>query len=74
MGLSSNRFLLVAVVLTFGMQLAVLYVPVLNRVFRTTALTVGELMACIGASSVVFGAVELEKWRARRARSSLSSR
>jgi Ca2+-transporting ATPase len=65
-GLSSNRPLLGAVVLTFVAQLAVIYVPVFNTVFRTAPLSVGELLACLGLSSVVFFAVEIEKWMVRR--------
>jgi Ca2+-transporting ATPase len=65
-GLSSNRPLLGAVVLTFVAQLAVIYVPAFNTVFRTAPLSVGELLACLGLSSVVFFAVEIEKWMVRR--------
>ena len=48
--------------LTFGLQLAMLYVPALNRLLKTTPLTGGELAACLALSSVVFMAVEGEKW------------
>ena len=55
-----------AVVLTFVMQMATLYVPPLTRVFKTTPLTAGELVSCIGVASLVLFAVELEKWLRRR--------
>jgi Ca2+-transporting ATPase len=65
-GLLSNRPLLAAVVITVAMQLSTLYVPPLTRVFKTTALTIGELTACVAIASVVFVAVEIEKWARRR--------
>ncbi|HPA90301.1 MAG TPA: cation-translocating P-type ATPase [Quisquiliibacterium sp.] len=69
-GLMSNRPLLGAVLLTFGLQLATLYVPVLNPVFQTQPLSALELAVCCAAALVVFVTVELEKsWRRRRARS-----
>jgi Ca2+-transporting ATPase len=46
----------------------VLYVPALNAVFHTTPLTAGELLACLLISSVVFFAVEVEKWLVRHGR------
>jgi len=61
-GLLSNRPLLVAVMLTLALQLAVIYVPALNRLFHTRALTAVELAISLGLSLVVFHAVELEKW------------
>lgn len=67
-GLRSNLPLSAAVGLTVALQLATLYVPVLTRTFRTTPLAAGELVACIGAASVVFVAVEIEKWLRRRRR------
>jgi Ca2+-transporting ATPase len=56
--------LLGAVVLTFLLQLATIYVPVLNPIFKTQPLSWEELAICIGAALVVGVAVELEKaWR-----------
>jgi Ca2+-transporting ATPase len=65
LGLWSNRPLLGAVVLTFGLQIATLYVPALSRVLKTAPLTGRELLGCIGAASLVFFAVEAEKWLIR---------
>jgi P-type Ca2+ transporter type 2C len=61
-GLLSNVPLLGAVTATFMLQLAVIYVPQLNVIFDTAPLTVGELLSCIGISSVVFIAIEISKW------------
>ncbi len=66
LGLMTNMPLLAAVALTVLMQTAVLYVPALNRIFTTTPLSAVELLSCVGISSVVFGAVEFEKFLTRR--------
>ncbi len=60
-GLLSNRPLLGAVVLTFGLQMAVVYIPFLQTVFQTTALSAIDLALSVALSGIVFGAIELEK-------------
>jgi Ca2+-transporting ATPase len=65
LGLFSNRPLVFVLIGTVALQLATLYVPALNPVFHTEALTPGELAACFGISSVVFWGVEAEKWLMR---------
>jgi Ca2+-transporting ATPase len=65
-GVLSNRMLIAAVLLTFALQMAVLYVPWLNPIFRTEPLSLGELAACLALSSVVFFGVEIEKALVRR--------
>jgi Ca2+-transporting ATPase len=65
-GLFSNKLLLGAVLLTFGLQMAVLYVPVLQPIFKTEALSRDELLFCLALSSIVFIMVEIEKWMRRR--------
>ena len=47
--------------LTFVLQLATIYVPFLNPIFKTEALSLAELLICLAASAVVFIAVEIEK-------------
>jgi len=67
-GLSSNRPLLAAVLLTLVLQLATIYAPWLQPAFRTAALSAAELAICLACAAIVFCAVEAEKaWR-RRAR------
>ena len=61
-GLLSNRPLLGAVLLTFALQLAVTYVPFLQGIFRTQALTAPELLVSLAASSIVF--IFSEVWKA----------
>jgi Ca2+-transporting ATPase len=65
-GLLSNRPLLGAVILTFLLQMAVIYVPWLNPIFKTTPLPATELLVCLSAASIVFIAVEAHKWFLRR--------
>ncbi len=62
----SNRPLLAAVGLTVGLQLAALYVPVLQRFFHTAPLSMTELGIAFLAPAVVTVAVEAEKWSRRR--------
>ena len=67
LGLASNRPLLGAVLLTFALQMATIYVPFLNPIFRTEPLSLGELGICVAAALVVYCVVELEKaWRRKR--------
>jgi Ca2+-transporting ATPase len=68
LGPGSNRPLLAALLFTFALQMATIYLPWLNPVFKTEALSAGELAFCLAMSSVVFVAVELEKWLVRRGR------
>jgi Ca2+-transporting ATPase len=65
-GLASNKPLLGAFALTFVLQTATIYVPALNPVFKTEPLTLSELMLALALSSVVFFAVEIEKYAKRR--------
>jgi Ca2+-transporting ATPase len=68
LGLGSNKPLLGAVLLTFVLQMATIYVPALNPIFKTQPLSLGELGICLGAAATVGVAVELEKaWRRNRA-------
>jgi Ca2+-transporting ATPase len=60
-GVFSNKPLLGAIVLTFALQMAIIYIPVLNPVFHTAPLTPVELLITIAASSIVFLAAELKK-------------
>jgi Ca2+-transporting ATPase len=65
-GLFSNPAMIASVGLTLALQLAVIYVPFLQRIFRTTALSLPELLLCIVVSTIVFWAAEGEKWFKRR--------
>ena len=65
-GLFSNRPMLGAVLLTFALQMAVIYVPFLQKAFQTEPLSAQELGVSLLMSTVVFWAVEFEKWIRRR--------
>jgi Ca2+-transporting ATPase len=65
-GLLSNRSMLLAVVLTVALQLAVIYLPVAQSIFGTTALTASELALTVGLALLTLLAVELWKLIVRR--------
>ena len=46
-------------------QLAVIYVPALNPIFRTPPLPSPDLVTCFALGAVVLVAVALEKWLVR---------
>jgi Ca2+-transporting ATPase len=65
-GLFSNKWMLAAVSLTILLQVALIYVPVFQRVFDTRPLSARALLLSLLLASVVFWAVELEKWIRRK--------
>jgi Ca2+-transporting ATPase len=65
-GLLSNKLLLGAVAVTFLLQLAIIYAPIMQAIFQTHALPFSDLLISLLLSSLVFVAVEVEKWRRRR--------
>jgi len=65
-GLFSNAPLLGAVLITLLLQLAVIYTPLLQPIFKTEALSAADLGFCFAMAGVVFAAVEAEKWLTRR--------
>jgi Ca2+-transporting ATPase len=60
-GIFSNRYMVGAVMLTFALQIAVLYVPFLRDFFRTTPLSLRELGLCMLVAVGVFAAAEVKK-------------
>jgi len=64
----SNKPLLLALAVTSALQLMVIYVPFFNGIFKTSALTLNELLLTLAVSSIVFWAVELEKFVKSRIR------
>ncbi|MGA1728937.1 MAG: cation-translocating P-type ATPase [Steroidobacteraceae bacterium] len=70
LGIGSNRPLLWIVLASVGVQLALIYTPMGQRWFNVQALPPLELAWALGTALVVFGVVELGKWRrARRGKS-----
>ncbi|HKO76163.1 MAG TPA: cation-translocating P-type ATPase [Flavobacterium sp.] len=65
-GLLSNKPMLGALLLTVILQMMIIYTPFFNTIFKTQPLTLYELVITIAVSSIVFCAVELEKWTKRK--------
>lgn len=65
-GILSNPFLIGAVLLIFFLQLATVYLPSLNPIFKTQPLSFFELLIVILVSSLTFFAVEVEKFIKRK--------
>ena len=65
-GLFSNKNLTWVLVLTFILQLVVIYLPAANNIFKTQPLSFKELSLCLVAAALIFHAVEAEKWLKKR--------
>jgi Ca2+-transporting ATPase len=65
-GLLSNKPLLGAVALTFVLQLLAIYAPFFQGFLETEALPLADLAIAVALSTIVFWAVEVEKWLTRR--------
>lgn len=68
-GVFSNPTLIWAVLLALRLQLAVIDLPPMQTLFRTAALSLIELIACLLLSVIVFAAVEFRKFVVRAAKS-----
>jgi magnesium-transporting ATPase (P-type) len=65
-GFKTNRLLLGAVILTFLLQIMVVYVPFFQITFETSALAFNEFLLATILASVILFAVEIEKAIRRR--------
>ncbi len=65
-GVFTNKPLLGAVLLTLALQLAVIYLPPMQAIFNTVALSWAELLISLAASTIVFLGIELFKLFLRR--------
>ena len=65
-GLLSNKPLLWAVALTFVLQLVAIYTPFFQELLETEALPLADLAIAVALSTIIFWAVEVEKWLTRR--------
>jgi len=66
-GFGANRFMLFAVILTFALQLGVIYLPFMQTIFETFPLGAPELAIGFGLASIILFAVEIEKAITNRA-------
>ena len=64
-GMFSNRWLWGAIVLSLGLQAAVVYLPVLQRAFSTVSLTGRDWLCCAAVGSSVLWLREVSKAAAR---------
>jgi Ca2+-transporting ATPase len=60
-GFFQNMYVIGAAALSFVLQCAIVYVPFMNSIFKTVALTSGEFMLTVVLSAPVFMVVEAEK-------------
>ncbi|MBN8636807.1 MAG: cation-translocating P-type ATPase [Anaerolineae bacterium] len=58
---SGNRFMFYAVLSTFLLQLAVIYVPFMQGIFETFPIRLPEMLGAVAIASVILFAVEIEK-------------
>ncbi len=65
-GIFSNRLMVFSVLISLALQLALIYIPFFQNIFKTQPLTIEELTICLVASLVLFVAVEIYKWIRRR--------
>ncbi|MCW8956449.1 MAG: cation-translocating P-type ATPase [Gammaproteobacteria bacterium] len=65
-GIMSNLPMLGAIAVTIALQMAVIYLPVLNEIFHTQPLPLYDLLLCLLLSSSVLFVVEIEKWLMRK--------
>lgn len=66
LGLLTNFKLLVAILFTISLQLAIIYIPIMNDIFHTQALPVEDLLICFTLPLTILTFVELEKWLVRK--------
>lgn len=65
-GFFANPMMWFSILTTVVLQMAILYLPLFNRLFHTQPLTLKELGLSLAISSIVFFAVETEKWIKRK--------
>lgn len=65
-GIFANKLMIGAIALTVALQMALLYLPFLQKIFGTEPLNGRDLAIALAASTIVFFAVEFGKWVARR--------
>ncbi len=66
LGITSNKPGMLIAAIVFVLQLCVMYLPFLQRIFNTMPLPLPDLAISLFLSSLVFFAIEIEKWALRR--------
>jgi Ca2+-transporting ATPase len=65
-GLLSNKAMLGSILLTFVLQMGVIYLPFMNEAFSTVPLSLPDLLISLAFATIVFFAVEFVKWLRNR--------
>ena len=65
-GLFTNRLMVIAIGITFVLQLVIIYFPPFQSVFNTEPLALIDLVVCLLASAVVFVILETYKFVRRQ--------
>ncbi len=65
-GILSNKPMLAAIIVTFALQVAVVYAPPLQGLFKTVPLSARDFAVALVLSTIVFWSVELRKLLARK--------
>ncbi len=65
-GIASNKIGMAIAGIVFLLQLLVIYLPFFQRIFTTKPLSLKDLGISLMLSSLVFVAIEIEKWMIRR--------
>jgi Ca2+-transporting ATPase len=74
LGIASNKPGMLIAAIVFVLQLFVMYVPFLQKIFNTIPLPLPDLALSLFLSSIVFFAIEIEKWALRRRSFKMSGR
>ena len=61
-GIFTNKPLLMAVLATVVLQVFLIYTPFMQKIFRTVPLAPIDFIISMGMSTIVFFAIEFEKW------------
>lgn len=65
LGVFSNCWLILGIVLMIGAQLLFTYLPLMNQLFQTAPIGLAEWKVILIASFLVYLLIELDKWRRR---------
>ena len=61
-GFFNNKIMIMTIAGTLLLQVSLLYIPFLQKIFRTMPLSFSQLGVCFAGSMIVLFAAELEKW------------
>ncbi len=65
-GIFSNKLMVYAVLSTFVLQILLIYLQPLQKIFNTESITATQFLICLLSSMIVFVIIEMHKWFIRR--------